>query len=90
VAAGNLLGEEQSGHIKEVGFELYQHMLEEAVAEVRGEDEVSTTRLVAADHGRHAGDDPGRLCAGFASRLGLYRRLGEITDIAILTDSVPR
>ena len=31
--AGNLLGEEQSGHIKEVGFELYQQMLEEAVAE---------------------------------------------------------
>src|SRR6185436_18593338 len=28
--AGNLLGEEQSGHIKEVGFELYQSMLEEA------------------------------------------------------------
>ncbi len=33
--AGNLLGEEQSGHIKEVGFELYQQMLEEAVAEIR-------------------------------------------------------
>ena len=30
--AGNLLGEEQSGHIREVGFELYQQMLEEAVA----------------------------------------------------------
>jgi transcription-repair coupling factor (superfamily II helicase) len=30
--AGNLLGEEQSGHIKEVGVELYQQMLEEAVA----------------------------------------------------------
>jgi len=33
--AGNLLGEEQSGHIKEVGFELYQAMLEEAVASLR-------------------------------------------------------
>ena len=30
--AGNLLGDEQSGHIKEVGIELYQHLLEEAVA----------------------------------------------------------
>ena len=29
--AGNLLGDEQSGHIKEVGYELYQEMLEEAV-----------------------------------------------------------
>ncbi len=29
--AGNLLGDEQSGHIREVGFELYQAMLEEAI-----------------------------------------------------------
>jgi len=33
--AGNLLGEEQSGHIKEIGVELYQQMLEEAVAAAR-------------------------------------------------------
>ena len=33
--AGNLLGEEQSGHIREVGVELYQQMLEEAVAEAK-------------------------------------------------------
>ena len=32
---GNLLGEEQSGHIREVGIELYQTMLEEAVAELK-------------------------------------------------------
>jgi transcription-repair coupling factor (superfamily II helicase) len=34
--AGNLLGEEQSGHIREVGFELYQSMLEEAVLAMKG------------------------------------------------------
>ena len=33
--AGNLLGEEQSGHIREVGFELYQEMLQEAIQEAR-------------------------------------------------------
>src|SRR3546814_14468792 len=33
--AGNLLGEEQSGHIREVGIELYQQMLEEAVMTAR-------------------------------------------------------
>ena len=33
--AGNLLGEEQSGHVREVGIELYQDMLEEAVAQLR-------------------------------------------------------
>ena len=33
--AGNLLGDEQSGHIKEVGYELYQQMLEEAVTALK-------------------------------------------------------
>ncbi|HEV7157008.1 MAG TPA: transcription-repair coupling factor [Caulobacteraceae bacterium] len=32
---GNLLGEQQSGHIREIGVELYQQMLEEAVAELK-------------------------------------------------------
>ncbi|MEX2036769.1 MAG: transcription-repair coupling factor, partial [Xanthobacteraceae bacterium] len=43
--AGNLLGEEQSGHIKEVGYELYQQMLEEAVASLKSGGE-------AGDEGR--------------------------------------
>ena len=60
--AGNLLGEEQSGHIKEVGFELYQQMLEEAVASLKaGIADAGRRPLVAADHHRHAGDDPGGL-----------------------------
>ncbi|MEM9640713.1 MAG: transcription-repair coupling factor [Pseudomonadota bacterium] len=33
--AGNLLGDEQSGHIREVGYELYQDMLEEAIAKMK-------------------------------------------------------
>ena len=33
--AGNVLGEEQSGNVREVGYELYQAMLEEAVAKIR-------------------------------------------------------
>ena len=33
--AGNLLGEEQSGQMRDVGFELYQSMLEEAIAKIR-------------------------------------------------------
>jgi transcription-repair coupling factor (superfamily II helicase) len=36
--AGNILGEEQSGHIAEIGYDLYVKMLEEAVAELRGEE----------------------------------------------------
>ena len=36
--AGNLLGEEQTGHVREVGIELYQEMLEEAVSQMRAGD----------------------------------------------------
>ena len=57
--AGNLLGEEQSGHIKEVGFELYQSMLEEAILNLKaGVVGAGRRPLVAADHHRHAGADP--------------------------------
>ena len=41
--AGNLLGEEQSGHVREVGIELYQDMLEEAVAQLREGGDASET-----------------------------------------------
>ncbi|TVR98254.1 MAG: transcription-repair coupling factor [Rhodospirillales bacterium] len=79
--AGNLLGEEQSGHIREVGIELYQQMLEEAVAEARG-----------GDDGRPAEEAwspqlaiglsvliPDAFVADLGVRLGLYRRLGDLT-----------
>ncbi len=76
--AGNLLGEEQSGHIREVGYELYQQMLEEAVAEIRGEEHVEagswspqitigTSVMIPEDY---VGD--------LQVRLGLYRRLAEL------------
>jgi transcription-repair coupling factor (superfamily II helicase) len=35
--AGNLLGDEQSGHVAAVGFEMYAQMLDEAVRELQGE-----------------------------------------------------
>ncbi len=64
---GNLLGEEQSGHIREVGVELYQQMLEDAVAELRakGGRRAGQPRpwLVAADQHRRGGADPRGLCA---------------------------
>ena len=60
--AGNLLGEEQSGHIREVGFELYQSMLEEAVASMKGGDLESRHRAVEPDHlARHVGAHPREL-----------------------------
>jgi transcription-repair coupling factor (superfamily II helicase) len=81
--AGNLLGEEQSGHVREVGVELYQHMLEEAVAAARsGVDQlgeaveewtpqitIGTPVLI-----------PESYVADLNVRLGLYRRIAALLD----------
>jgi transcription-repair coupling factor (superfamily II helicase) len=51
--AGNLLGDEQSGHIKEVGFELYQSMLEEAILAAKaGELGLARTREALSPRSR--------------------------------------
>ena len=79
--AGNLLGEEQSGHIKEVGFELYQQMLEEAVMSLKAgitapvadrwspQITIGTPVLI-----------PDEYVTDLTVRLALYRRLAEIDD----------
>ncbi|HEY6027213.1 MAG TPA: transcription-repair coupling factor, partial [Pseudolabrys sp.] len=77
--AGNLLGEEQSGHIKEVGFELYQQMLEEAVVSLKAgitapvadrwspQITIGTPVLIPDDY-----------VADLSVRLALYRRLADL------------
>jgi len=77
--AGNLLGDEQSGHIKEVGYELYQQMLEEAVLSLKAgisapvadrwspQITVGTPVLIPEDY-----------VPDLPVRLALYRRLAEI------------
>ncbi|MGC2080621.1 MAG: transcription-repair coupling factor [Xanthobacteraceae bacterium] len=79
--AGNLLGDEQSGHIKEVGYELYQQMLEEAVLSMKAgisapvadkwspQITIGTAVLIPEDY-----------VTDLPVRLGLYRRLAEIED----------
>ncbi|AYG59119.1 transcription-repair coupling factor [Rhizobium jaguaris] len=79
--AGNLLGEEQSGHIKEVGFELYQQMLEEAVAEVKGVDEIQDTGWSPQISVGTPVMIPDDYVPDLHLRMALYRRLGEITEI---------
>jgi transcription-repair coupling factor (superfamily II helicase) len=79
--AGNLLGEEQSGHIKEVGFELYQQMLEEAVAEIKGDEEVRDSGWSPQISVGTPVMIPDDYVPDLHLRLGLYRRLGEITEL---------
>jgi len=77
--AGNLLGEEQSGHIKEVGFELYQQMLEEAVAEMKGE-KIEDSQWSPQISVGTAVMIPESYVPDLQLRLGLYRRLGDLEE----------
>jgi transcription-repair coupling factor (superfamily II helicase) len=73
--AGNLLGEEQSGHIREVGIELYQRLLEEAVAEARdGGGSAAPAWTPQINIGMPV-LIPDTYVADLNVRLGLYRRL---------------
>ncbi|RWH40397.1 MAG: transcription-repair coupling factor, partial [Mesorhizobium sp.] len=76
--AGNLLGEEQSGHIKEVGFELYQQMLEEAVAEVKDSGEVLDGGWSPQIAVGTAVMIPESYVPDLQLRMALYRRLGDL------------
>jgi transcription-repair coupling factor (superfamily II helicase) len=78
--AGNLLGDEQSGHIKEVGFELYQSMLEDAIVEMRAGGVVPKEEFSP----QISVDAPIMIPEAYVPdldlRMGLYRRLGELED----------
>src|SRR6266851_2500510 len=79
--AGNLLGEEQSGHIKEVGFELYQQMLEEAVTSMKaGLMEVAEDRWSPQITIGMPVLIPDDYVADLSVRLGLYRRLADLEE----------
>ena len=77
--SGNLLGEEQSGHIKEVGFELYQQMLEEAVMELKGSGEELSSGWSPQITVGTAVMIPEEYVPDLQLRLALYRRLGDLT-----------
>lgn len=81
--AGNLLGEEQSGQMRDVGYELYQSMLEEAIAKIRaGEMEGLTEADDQWAPQINLGVPvliPEDYVPDLDVRLGLYRRLSELT-----------
>jgi transcription-repair coupling factor (superfamily II helicase) len=83
--AGNLLGDEQSGHIKEVGIVLYQQMLEEAVAEAKSagdfEDEIVEQWSPQIDIGIPV-LIPNDYVPDLGIRLSLYRQIADLMDRA--------
>ncbi|GEP53524.1 transcription-repair coupling factor [Reyranella soli] len=81
--AGNLLGEEQSGHIREVGIELYQQLLEEAVEAARGQAREAERAEWSPQ--LNLGIPvllPEEYIADLSVRMGLYRRIGALADQA--------
>ena len=80
--AGNLLGEEQHGNIREVGFELYQQMLEEAVAAMRegGAEAESEGQWSPSINIGTSVLIPESYVEDLQARLGLYRRLSDFHD----------
>jgi transcription-repair coupling factor (superfamily II helicase) len=76
--AGNLLGEEQSGHVREVGIELYQEMLEDAVSSLKGEEDAGQDQWLPTINLGVAVLIPENYVADLNVRMALYRRLATI------------
>ncbi len=81
--AGNLVGEEQSGHVREVGYELYQSMLEEAIAGIKsgqleGLSDVDDQWAPTINLGVPV-LIPEAYVPDLDVRLGLYRRLSSLS-----------
>jgi len=83
--AGNLLGEEQSGHIREIGVELYQQLLEEAVAATKAGVDISPEELSKGQWSPNINIGtsvliPETYVSDLGVRMSLYRRLSELED----------
>ena len=83
--AGNLLGDEQSGHIREVGFELYQSMLEDAILAAKA-GELGLEAKPETVSPQITVDAPIMIPEDYvpdlAVRMALYRRLNDARDKA--------
>jgi len=81
--AGNLVGEEQSGHIKEIGVELYQQMLEEAVAMAKAGVDLDAGEMVEEKWSPQINIGtsvliPEAYVEDLSIRMSLYRRLADL------------
>ena len=91
--AGNILGIEQSGHIKDVGIALYHHLLEEEINRLKAGESDKNSQTAAAD------TDwtvqiltgvpiiiPEKYVADLGVRLGLYKRIGGLKTVEEIND----
>jgi transcription-repair coupling factor (superfamily II helicase) len=88
--AGNLLGDEQSGHVAALGFELYMAMLDEAVAELAGTSADEMPEPVRMDVPVDA-YVPGEYVPYEAAKIEVHRRISgarEIADLIVLREEL--
>ncbi|HEX2125416.1 MAG TPA: transcription-repair coupling factor, partial [Thermoleophilaceae bacterium] len=81
--AGNLLGDEQSGHVAAVGFELYVSMLDEAVRLLSGDSAEESTEPVRMDLPVDA-YVPGDYVPYEAAKIEVHRRIAGAREVAQL------
>lgn len=79
--AGDLLSDEQSGHVKLIGVDLYQHLLSAALREARGEQVDHWTPVLNLGV---AGRLPPEWIPEEEVRVGLYGRLARLTELPAL------
>ncbi len=77
--AGDILGEEQAGHVNAVGYELYLELLEEAVRSAKGEPDLATD-VEPEINVRIPALIPDTYIPDLRIRLAYYKSLSEITD----------
>jgi transcription-repair coupling factor (superfamily II helicase) len=83
--AGNLLGDEQSGHVAALGFELYLQMLDEAVAEMEGGEEDEAPEPVRLDVNVDA-YVPADYVPYEQAKVDVHRRIAAARDVALLEE----
>jgi transcription-repair coupling factor (superfamily II helicase) len=88
--AGNLLGDEQSGHVAALGFELYMRMLDDAVEELAGEGAAAAEEPVRLDVNVDA-YVPADYVPYEQAKVDVHRRIAgarEVADLALLRDEL--
>lgn len=91
--AGNILGVEQSGHIKDVGIALYHHLLEEEINRIKARQAGEDVSVIAPSSDWSVQIltgvpiiIPEKYVADLGVRLGLYKRIGSLKTVEEIND----
>ena len=84
---GNIIGSEQSGHIREVGVELYYKMINETISEIKNLDINETDWSPTIKLG-FSFNIPDSYVSNLDTRMNIYRNISQITKSSELTDMI--